>query len=507
VRREVTLAAAVVLAAAGGVAGGYWLAEHNLLGSWFAARQVPDSHAPPAAAPARGEPAKERKVLFYKDPMGGPDTSPVPKKDPMGMDYVPVYAEDGPGATPAPSSASGPAHQHGEAAPGSEAASGSAGRKILYYRNPMVPGDTSPVPKKDPMGMDYVPVYADEAEAANSGIVKINPGRVQQIGAKSEPVGRRNLVRPIRAVGTVQFDERRTFVVSTRFEGWIEKLLVNATGETVRRGQPLMQVYSPDLVLAQQEYALLRQSARGDGSADGENAATRRLLEGAEQRLRYLDFPGSEMERLKREAEPRSIVTIPSPVSGTVIEKPALQGMRFMPGEPLYKIVDMSTVWLIADVFEQDLGDVRIGQEAMITLKAYPARTFKGRVAFIYPTVGAQTRTARVRIEIPNPDGMLKADMYASVEIASSVGRDVLAVPDSAVIDNGVRQLVLIDRGEGRFEPRPVRLGDRGDGYVEVLEGVSADDKVVVSANFLIDAESNLKAALSGFGGGEHQHQ
>jgi Cu(I)/Ag(I) efflux system membrane fusion protein len=269
-----------------------------------------------------------------------------------------------------------------------------------------------------------------------------------------------------------------------------------------------MQVYSPDLVLAQQEYALLRQSARGDGSADGESAATRRLLEGAEQRLRYLDFPASEMERLKREAEPRSIVTIPSPVSGTVIEKPALQGMRFMPGEPLYKIVDMSTVWLIADVFEQDLGDVRIGQEATITLKAYPARTFKGRVAFIYPTVGAQTRTARVRIEIPNPDGMLKADMYASVEIASSGGRrDVLAVPDSAVIDNGVRQLVLIDRGEGRFEPRPVRLGDRGDGYVEVLEGVSADEKVVVSANFLIDAESNLKAALSGFGGGEHQHQ
>src|SRR5512133_1419609 len=169
----VALAVAVVLAAAGGVAGGYWLAEHNLLGSWFAARQVPDSHAPPAAAPARG---KERKVLYYKDPMGGPDTSPVPKKDPMGMDYVPVYTEDGPGATPAPSSASGPAHQHGEATPGSAAASGSAGRKILYCRDPMVPGDTSPVPKKDPMGVDYVPVYADEAEAANSGIVKLSPG-------------------------------------------------------------------------------------------------------------------------------------------------------------------------------------------------------------------------------------------------------------------------------------------------------------------------------------------
>jgi membrane fusion protein, copper/silver efflux system len=425
------------------------------------------------------------------------------------MDYVPVYAdEDQSGASPKPSAA-GPAHQHGEAAPDSNpSAAASTGRKILYYRNPMGLADTSPVPKKDPMGMDYVPVYADEAEAARSGIVKISPVRVQQIGVRSEPVGRRDLVRPIRAVGTVQFDERRTFVVSTRFEGWIEKLLVNATGEAMRRGQPLMQVYSPDLVLAQQEYALLSRSERGDGRADGERAATRRLLQGAEQRLRYLDFPSSEMERLKREAEAREIVTIPSPVSGTVIEKPALQGMRFMPGETLYKIVDLSQVWLIAEVFEQDLATVAVGQPAKIVVKAYPDRSFAGRVAFIYPTVGEQTRTARVRIEISNPGDLLKQEMYASVEIASPVGRrDVLAVPDSAVIDNGARQVVLIDRGEGRFEPRPVRLGEKADGYVEVRDGVAADERVVVGANFLIDAESNLKAALSGFGGGEHQHQ
>jgi Cu(I)/Ag(I) efflux system membrane fusion protein len=214
------------------------------------------------------------------------------------------------------------------------------------------------------------------------------------------------------------------------------------------------------------------------------------------------------MERLKREAEPRPVVTIPSPVSGTVIEKPALQGMRFEPGEPLYKIIDMSQVWLIAEVFEQDLGEVRIGQEATITVKAYPARAFEGRVAFIYPTVDEQTRTARVRIEIPNPNGTLKADMYANVEIASPVSRrGALAVPESAVIDNGVRQVVLIDRGEGRFEPREVKLGERGEGYVEVRDGVREGEPVVVSANFLIDAESNLKAALGGFGGEGHQHQ
>jgi len=214
------------------------------------------------------------------------------------------------------------------------------------------------------------------------------------------------------------------------------------------------------------------------------------------------------MERLKREAQARESVTIPSPVSGTVIEKPALQGMRFMPGETLYKIVDMSTVWLIAEVFEQDLASVAVGQPAKIVVKAFPDQPFAGRVAFIYPTVGGQTRTARVRIEISNPGNLLKQEMYAGVEIASPVGRrDVLAVPDSAVLDNGVRQVVLIDRGEGRFEPRPVRLGEKGDGYVEIRDGVAADERVVVGANFLIDAESNLKAALSGFGGGGHQHQ
>lgn len=499
-KRMVVLAIAVVLAAAAGTAGGYWAAQRDLLKGWFAAWQAPDSHVQHTAAPAPGEPAKERKVLYYKDPMGGPDTSPVPKKDSMGMDYVPVYADEDTGPPPEWSAS----HQHGEAAPSpSQSTTSGEGRRILYYRNPMGLPDTSPVPKKDPMGMDYVPVYADEAEAARAGIVKISPVRVQQIGVRSEPVGRRDLVRPIRAVGTVQFDERRTFVVSTRFEGWIEKLLVNATGQTVRRGQPLMQVYSPDLVLAQQEYALLR----------GGDTVSRRLLDGAEQRLRYLDFPAADLQRLQQGAEPRPTVTIPSPVSGTVIDKPSLQGMRFMPGEPLYKIVDMSTVWLIAEVFEQDLANVAVGQPAKIVVKAYPDRSFAGRVVFIYPTVGEQTRTARVRIEIPNPGDLLKQEMYAAVEIASPVGRrDVLAVPDSAVIDNGVRQVVLIDRGEGRFEPRPVRLGEKGDGYVEVRDGVAVDERVVVGANFLIDAESNLKAALSGFDGndvqgGEHQHQ
>jgi len=497
--RWLVLAAAILIAASLGVAGGYWLSGRGVLSAWL-------DRSPPSvghASDGQAGPSGECRVLYYKDPMGGPDTSPVPKKDSMGMDYVPVYADEQPGSTTATA-----AHEHGGTAVTPSPARATPGdRKPLYYRNPMGLPDTSPVPKKDPMGMDYIPVYADDVEAAAQGVVRISPERIQMIGVRSEAVSRRDLVRPIRAVGTVQFDERRTYVVSTRYEGWIERLLVNTTGEKVRRGQPLMDVYSPDLVLAQQEYALLRQSI--DESGGGETAATsRRLLEGAEQRLRFLDFPAAALQRLRSGGQPQSTVTIPSPVAGTVIDKPSVQGMRFMPGEALYRIVDMSTVWLIAEVFEQDLANVRIGQDALTRVKAYSRRSFAGRVAFIYPVVGEETRTARVRIEMPNPDDLLKADMYASVEIASPLGpRDVLAVPESAVIDSGTRQVVLIDHGDGRFEPREVSLGERADGYVAVLEGVRPGEQVVVSANFLIDAESNLKAALSSFAGGGHQHQ
>jgi Cu(I)/Ag(I) efflux system membrane fusion protein len=489
-----------------GFAGGYWLSEREVTTAWFAGPENAGGYA----GHGNGAGSGGREVLYYKDPMGGPDTSPVPKKDPMGMDYIPVHADEAPAEPPAhqhgdEAPAAAPAHQHGAGeAPAASLVPGE--RKPLYYRNPMGLPDTSPVPKKDPMGMDYVPVYAEDAEAAAEGMVRISPERIQMIGVRSEAVARRNLVRPVRAVGTVQFDERRTYVVSTRYEGWIERLLVNTTGETVRQGQPLMEVYSPDLVLAQQEYALLRQSI---GEGGGDTAATsRRLLEGAEQRLRFLDVPPATLQSLRRGGQPRPTVTMPSPVSGTVIEKPSVQGMRFMPGDPLYRIVDMSTVWLIADVFEQDLAGVRVGQEATVSVKAYPGQSFDGRVAFIYPVVGEQTRTARVRIEMPNSDDLLKADMYATVEIAAPVGpREALSVPESAVLDSGTRQVVLIDHGDGRFEPRPVSLGERAEGYVAVLDGVAAGESVVVSANFLIDAESNLKAALASFAGGEgHQH-
>jgi membrane fusion protein, copper/silver efflux system len=481
VNRAIVLVLVALTAATTGVAGGFWAAERGILRGWLGGKHTGSDPMTPG---------RQRAVLYYKDPTGKPDYSQVPKKDDLGRDYVPVYEDEEAALTPAPV-AETPEQKRG---------------RVLYYRNPMGLPDTSPVPKKDSMGMDYIPVYEGDA-AEDTGIVQVSPQRVQMLGVRTEGVERRDLVRQISAVGTVRFDERRTFVVSNKFEGWIERLLVNATGETVRRGQPLMHVYSPDLLLAQQEYATLRASlAHPEERATSEDAS-RRLLDGALQRLRYLDFPEDELAALQQGGAPRRTLTLRSPYGGTVVEKKAVEGMRFMPGEPLYTIVDLSQVWLIAEVFEQDLAGVAVGQMATIEVRAFPGRTFSGRVAFIYPTVGGETRTARVRIEIANPGGLLKEQMIASIAIAAPAGRrGVIAVQESAVVDSGRRQVVLIERSEGRFEPRPVRLGTRAGGFVEVLDGVREGERVVTSANFLIDAESNLRAALQAFTAGEHQH-
>jgi len=383
------------------------------------------------------------------------------------------------------------------AAPEAPAAAPTASgeRKPLYYRNPMGAPDTSPVPKKDSMGMDYIPVYADEVDDGNT--VKVSMDKIQRAGVRIADVETRSLVRQIRAVGSVQFDERRLTVVSTKYEGWIEQLLVDATGTMVKRGQPLARVYSPELVVAQQEYAALKGNL---GQAHRDHTGTiEGLADGALQRLRNLDVPAAEIARLQREAKPSRLVTLHSPFNGIVTEKMVFAGARFMPGDPLYRIADTSTMWLIAEIYEQDLAAVRIGQEAQVSVQAYPGRAFTGRVTFIYPTVGRETRTARVRLELANKDDALKADMYAEVAIGAGADAQVTAVPDSAVIDDGSRQYVLIDKGEGRFEPRPVKLGAKADGFYEVKEGLAAGDRVVVGALFLIDAESNLRAALKAF--------
>ena len=382
----------------------------------------------------------------------------------------------------------------------SPVAAKSEARKVLYYRNPMGLPDTSPVPKKDPMGMDYIPVYAGEEEQSSGNQIRISTEKVQRLGVRTEAAGYRVLTRTVRAVGTLQVDERRVSTVSPKFEGWIERLHVSTTGQQVAQGQPLMDVYSPDLVTAQQEYLIAVKGIDAVREGGPEiQASMQQLRASALARLRNWDISDAEVQRLEREGAMRRTITLRSPVSGVVVEKPALKGMRFMPGEALYQIADLSGLWLLADIFEQDLGLVRPGQTAKITVNAFPERAYNGRVAFFYPTVTAETRTGKVRIELSNPGGLLKPAMYASVELAGGPQRKALAVPTSAVIDSGVRRIVLVQLEEGRFEPREVKTGSRADEYVEVTEGVKEGERVVVTANFLIDAESNLKAAVSGF--------
>jgi len=406
------------------------------------------------------------------------------------------------------------ANRPAPAAPGaaSGAVSGAAGGaatlaavakpRILYYRNPMGLPDTSPVPKKDSMGMDYIAVYAGDEPASATSLVKLSVDKVQKLGVKTEAAALRDLKRTIRAVATVQANERLLHTVSPKFDGWIQRLYVNTTGQAVRKGEALMDVYSPDLIAAQQEYLIARKGVQTlEGGSAEVQASMQRLVDSALQRLRNWDISDADLQRLTQDGKTTRYLTLRSPANGVVLEKSAIQGKRFMAGEVLYQIADLSQVWLLADVFEQDLGQVRIGQSANITVDAYPGKVFAGKVTFIYPTVTADTRTAKVRIELANPQALLKPAMYAQVEFATYPGKgQVLAVPDSAVLDTGTRQLVLVERGEGRFEPRPVKLGAHGDGYIEVLDGVKAGEQVVVSANFLIDAESNLNAAFSAFG-------
>ena len=378
-----------------------------------------------------------------------------------------------------------------------------AKRQILYYRNPMGLPDTSPVPKKDAMGMDYVPVYA--GEELETGQVRISTDRLQKLGVRSAMATRRPFTLTLRIVGTFQINERLESTVNAKFEGWITELFVNTTGARVSKGQPLLEVYSPDLVSSQQDYrvAVEAEDALKGGDADA-RASAARLVQSSIERLRNWDIADADLSALRQGAPPRRTLILRAQRSGIVIQKLARQGMRFMPGEPLYQIADLSSVWLIGSVFEQDLPYVRVGQQATATLAAYTGQTFTGTVTFISPVLQTDSRTAQVRIEFPNRDALLKPAMYANVELVTRAPGSRLAVPESAVLDTGTRQIVIVDRGNGTFEPREVDVGVRGDGYAEILEGLVEHESVVVDGNFLIDSESNLKSAIGALAGHAH---
>ena len=328
--------------------------------------------------------------------------------------------------------------------------------------------------------MDYIPVYEGE-EQDDGKTVRVSVEKVQRSGVRTEVIEARTIIRPVRAVGTVMHDESRLTIVTMRSDGYVEELFVDKSGQHVHAGEPLFRVYSPDIVSAQV------------------NLRNRSAALGGEQRLRNLGVPESHVRDVLAGKNPMSLIW-PSPASGDVIEKNIINGQKVKAGDELYRIADHSHVWVIADVAESDLPAIKIGTRATVMVRAYMAQPIEGEVTFIYPELKAETRTARVRIEVPNPDGRLKVDMYA--DVVFQTGADdgpIVAVPTSAVIDSGNRQVVLVAKGEGRFEPRPVKLGRRGDGYTEILEGVNRGEEVVTSATFLIDAESNLRAALRAF--------
>ncbi|MDP3706524.1 MAG: efflux RND transporter periplasmic adaptor subunit [Polaromonas sp.] len=376
-------------------------------------------------------------------------------------------------------------------------------RKLLYYRNPMGLPDSSPVPKKDPMGMDYIPVYEGEADAepASAHQIRISTEKIQKLGVKTEAASLRALDKVVRAAGRIEADERRVYAISPKFEGYLERLHVSATGQSVGKGQALFEVYSPELVSAQREYAIAAQGVQSlkDAGSDAQSGM-KQLADSSLMRLRNWDISDEQIRALAKAGEAKRTMTFRSPVGGIVTEKKALQGMRFMPGETLYQITDLSSVWVLADVFEQDIGLVKSGAKAKVMINAYSGKVFAGDITYVYPTLNAETRTVQVRIELPNPGQLLKPGMFAQVELTVAPRSNVVTVPVSAVIDSGTRRIVLVHAKEGRFEPREVKLGERSDNYVEVLEGVRDGEQVVVAANFLIDAESNLKAAIGGFG-------
>jgi membrane fusion protein, copper/silver efflux system len=464
-RRGVAGAAAAILVAAGAtLIAGVSLRSGHVANSVMSTA-VADSGSP----------------IYYRDPDGKPFYSLTPRKTADGRDYraVPAGADvsfddaDQASAEPIETTAT--------------AAKGAGARKIKYYRNPMGLPDTSPVPKKDSMGMDYIPVY--EGDDSDDGSVKLSPGKIQRTGAKSEPAMRRPIKSIIRAPGTIQEDERRVSVVALRFEGFVESVANVTTGDHVHKGQVLMNVYSPALSSAAAEYL----SAFNAG-------ATGKDLKGARRRLENLATPEPAIKELERTREISLSVPWLAPQDGEIVERNAVNGMRAGPGDVLFRISDHRVVWVLIDIAERDLSQVEVGEKVEVRPRGLGGRTFEGTVAVIYPHLNAQTRTARIRVELPNPDELLRPEMYVDAVIDTGVPQPVVAVLESAVLDSGTRESVLIDKGEGRFEPRDVKIGRRGGGYVEIKEGVREGESVVTSANFLIDAESNLKAALKGFG-------
>ena len=415
-------------------------------------------------------------VIYYRAPGNAAAFSAKPMKDAKGTDYIAVHANEDVSFDSKEPEAAGTV-----AAPQTAIQSE---RKIKYYRNPMGLPDTSPMPKKDSMGMDYLPVY--EGDDSDDGTIKLTAGKLQKTGVRSEPVELQAISVKIRAPGTIQVDERLVSLVTLRFEGFVDAVENITTGDRVKKGEPLMKIYGSGLSSAAAEYV----TALGAG---GEPAS-----KGARRKLENMNVPESAILEIERSRKVPASMVWSAPQDGLVMQRNAVNGMRAGPGDVMFEVADTSTVWALIDLSESDIAMAKVGQSVMIRPRGMPDYVVEGKIALIYPHFNKETRTGRVRIELDNQDGKLLPDLYVDAEISTGSDIPVLTVADSAVIDSGDRQIVILDKGEGKFEPRPVKIGQRGNGRTEITEGVAFGDQVVVSANFLIDAESNLKAALQG---------
>jgi Cu(I)/Ag(I) efflux system membrane fusion protein/cobalt-zinc-cadmium efflux system membrane fusion protein len=383
-----------------------------------------------------------------------------------------------------------------DGAGGQAAATSTGERKIKYWQAPMDPTYIRNEPGKSPMGMDLVPVYEDGGEV---GLVTIDPVTVQNMGVRTTAVVRRNLSRTVRAVGLVAYEEPRQFSINSKIDGWIERLFVNQEGQFVKKGQPLMALYSPELVAAQQEYLLALQSRRRMSESPFPEIAdsSRRLLDAAATRLRYWDITDKQILDLKESGQVRKTLTLYSPYAGVVTMKKVSEGMQVMAGEELLQISDISNVWVNADIYEYEVPWVKVGQTVQVEIPFVPGKVFEGKISYVYPYLKPKSRTMQVRIILANPGFELKPDMFANVRIATEPVKDVLAIPDHAVLNSGKGQTVFVDLGEGRFEPRVVQTGvSNEEGYLEIRSGLNEKERVVISAQFMLDSESKLREAI-----------
>jgi len=372
------------------------------------------------------------------------------------------------------------------------------GAEPLYWKAPMDPTYVREAPGKSPMGMDLVPVCPDEAAAAAGGGIRIAPALIQSMGVRTARVERRDLARTIRAVGRVDYDERRVAHVHTKIQGWVEKLYVDYEGQMVERGEPLLEIYSPELVATQEE--LLVAARYRDETAKSPFADVResgaRLFEATRRRLELWDIPDRDVDRLLETQTIRKNLTLYSPAKGVVTHLMVREGMEVGSNQNLYTIADLSHVWVYADVYEYELPWVAVGQKSVVELSYLPGNEFEGAVTYVYPFLDPKSRTARVRVEIDNPGIVLKPDMFANVLIETETREDVLVVPDEAVLRSGRRTLVIVALGDGRFAPREVTLGlESGDGSLEIRGGLRESEEIVTSGQFLIDSESRLREA------------